>query len=141
MFVEEYLLDLARSLLARRLDPYARCLARRVREDFVANPEAVRSVWSVALVFFAFAFLAAAAMALAYDRPIAYDFFLQTSLWILPTFTLVTLHIGLLRDRDGYRLPALDLPTVLTLFRITLVPAIRCPRWSGTSAGAGWPPT
>jgi cardiolipin synthase len=125
VFVEEYLQDLRRE----RFSPggwvrYARCLARRVRDDWVANPEAVRSVWSVGLGFFAAAFVAAAAMALAYDRPIAYEFFIQTSLWILLTFSLVTLHIGLLRDREGYRLSALNLPTVLTLLRITLVPAI-----------------
>ena len=43
---------------------------------------------------------------------------------ILAAFTLVTLHIGLLRDRDGYRLSALNLPTALTLLRVVLVPGI-----------------
>jgi cardiolipin synthase len=125
VFVEEYLEDLRRG----RFSPgawlrYGRRLARRVRRDIVANPGAVRSVWSVGLSFFAAAFLAGAAMALAYDRLIAYGFFLQTSLWILPTFGLVTLHIGMLRDREGYRLSAINLPTTLTLLRITLVPGI-----------------
>jgi cardiolipin synthase len=63
-------------------------------------------------------------MALVYDRHLAYDFFLQTSLWMLPSFALVTLHIGMLRDRDGFRLSAINLPTALTLLRITLIPGI-----------------
>ena len=95
-----------------------------MREDLVADPSAVRSVWNVALLFFAGAFLAAAGMAVAYDRHLAYDFFLQTALWILPSFTLLTLHLGMLRDREGYRLSALNLPLVLTLLRVTLVPGI-----------------
>jgi cardiolipin synthase len=103
---------------------YARRVASRVREDLVADPSAVRSVWNVALIFFACAFLAAAVMAIAYDRHLAYDFFLQTALWILPSFTLLTLHLGMLRDRDGFRLSALNLPLVLTLLRATLAPGI-----------------
>lgn len=125
MFIEEYLQELRRDRFAPPAwIRYGQRVAQRVREDVVANPGAVRSVWSVGLAFFACAFLAAAGMALAYDRRIAYDFFLQTSLWILPSFTLVTLHVGMLRDRSGYRLSALNVPTALTLLRITLVPGI-----------------
>ena len=40
------------------------------------------------------------------------------------TFTLVTLHLDLLRDREGYRLPGINLPIALTLLRATLLPAI-----------------
>lgn len=125
MFVEEYLQDLRREhFTPAAWVRYARSLAGRAREDIVANPSAVRSVWTLALAFFAGTFLFAAAMALAYERQLAYDFFLRTALWILPAFTLVTLHIGMLRDREGYRLSAINLPTALTLLRVTLVPGI-----------------
>jgi len=125
VFVEEYLQELRRD----RFSPaawmlYARRIVRRVREDVVANPDAVRSVWSVALIFFAGAFVAAVAMALVRERHLAYDFFLNTALWILVSFAMVTLFIGMLRDREGFRLAALNLPTVLTLLRISLVPGI-----------------
>jgi phosphatidylglycerophosphate synthase len=125
VFIEEYLQDLRRERFRpRALLSYLRRVARRVREDFEADPGAVRSIWSVALVFIATAFAAAVVMAMAHDRHLAYDFFLRTVLWILPVFTLVTLHVGMLRDRDGYRLSALNVPIVLTLVRIAMVPGI-----------------
>jgi cardiolipin synthase (CMP-forming) len=125
VFVEEYLRDLRRD----RFTPpalllYARRLGARVREEIYANPGAVRSVWNVALGFFAAAFLAAVGMALVYDRHVAYDFFLHTALWIVPAFTFVTLYLELLRDQDGFRLSALNIPVVLTLLRIVLVPGL-----------------
>jgi cardiolipin synthase len=125
MFIEEYLQDLRRE----RFSPpavawYARRAIGRVREHVVANPGAVRSVWSLALTFFAAAFLAAAVMSVAYDRRLAYDFFLWTTLCILPVFSLVTMHLDLLRDREGFRLSALNVPTALTLLRLTLAPGI-----------------
>lgn len=125
MFVEEYLQDLRRDrFVPAAWIRYGRRIAQRAREDVVANPSAVRSVWLLGLAFFAGSFLAAAGMAVAYDRHMAYDYFLQTALWILPTFALVTAHVGMLRDREGYRLSALNLPTALTLLRITMVPGI-----------------
>ncbi len=125
MFVEEYLRDLRRDRFApAALLFYARRVAARVREQIYSNPGAVRSVWSVALGFFAAAFVAAVGMALLYDRHLAYDFFLHTALWIVPTFAFVTLFIELLRDRDGYRLSALNIPVTLTLLRAVLVPGL-----------------
>jgi cardiolipin synthase len=125
MFIEEYLEDLRRERFApRACAVYARRVAARARDAMVANPSAVRSVWSVGLAFFAAAFLAAVEIALHYDRHLAYDFFLQTSLWILPAFAFVSLNIDHLRDRQGYALSALNLPTVLTLLRVVLVPGI-----------------
>ena len=125
MFVEEYLQDLRRERFApRALVIYARRVAARIREHVYANPGGVRSIWSVGLGFFAAAFLAAVAIALGYDRRLAYDFFLQTSLWIAPAFGFVTLNVGLLRDRQDYTLSALNFPTILTLLRVTLVPGI-----------------
>jgi len=125
MFIEEYLKDLRRdrfSPLAFAL--YLRRIAGRARDHMVANPGAVRSIWSVALGFFAAAFLAAAATALLYDRALAYELFLHTALWILLSFGLVTLYVGSLRDRDGYPLSAINVPTALTLLRVALVPGI-----------------
>jgi cardiolipin synthase (CMP-forming) len=125
MFIEEHLQELRRSRFApAALAEYARRAGASVRADMDANPGGVRSVWIVGLVFFAAAFVAAVTIALTYDRALAYDFLLQTALWILPTFALVTLNIGLLRDRDGFALSALNAPTVLTLLRVTLVPGI-----------------
>jgi cardiolipin synthase (CMP-forming) len=125
VFVEEYLRDLRRDRFApAALMLYARRVAARVREEIYANPGAVRSVWSVALGFFVAAFVVAVVMALVYDRHLAYDFFLHTALWILPTFACVTLFIELLRDRDGYRLSALNIPVTLTLLRAVLAPGL-----------------
>ncbi|OGF22953.1 MAG: hypothetical protein A2V63_04420 [Candidatus Eisenbacteria bacterium RBG_19FT_COMBO_70_11] len=125
MFVEEYLQELRRDRFApHALLRYARRAAGRAREDWVSNPSAVRSVWNIALGFFAAAFAGAVAISLGYDRRLAYDFFLRTALWIPPAFGFVTLYLGLLRDRDGYRLSALNLPILLTLVRLVLAPGI-----------------
>src|SRR4030095_2376674 len=125
MFVEEYLRDLRRERFAPpALARYAHRVATRARDHLTATPGGVRSIWSAALGFFVAAFAGAVAMALVYDRHLAYDFFLQTALWILPSFTFVTLTVGLLRDREGYRLSGLNLPLALTLLRVALVPGI-----------------
>lgn len=125
MFFEEYLQDLRRERFSPpALIHYARRAAAELRGHMDANPGAVRSIWSIALGFFAIAFIAASIMAITYDRQLAYDFFLGVSLAILPAFGLVTLHVGLLRNRDGFRLSALNLPITLTLLRVVLVPAL-----------------
>jgi cardiolipin synthase len=125
MLFEEHLQELRQQRFTpAALGEYVRRAAAHVRADMDANPGGVRSVWIVGLLFFAIAFVAAVWMALVYDRSLAYDFLLQTALWILPAFALVTFNIGLLRDRDGYLLSSLNLPTILTLMRVTLVPAI-----------------
>src|SRR5262245_34875901 len=108
MFIEEYLQDLRREHFApRAIVGYVRRVSARIKEHVYTNPGAVRSIWSVGLGFFAAAFLMGVVLALGYDRRLAYDFFLQTSLWILPAFAFVTLNVELLRDRHGYRLSAL----------------------------------
>jgi cardiolipin synthase len=125
LFVEEYLRDLRRDHFAPpALLLYVRRVGARVREQIYSNPGAVRSVWNVALGFFAAAFLAAVGIALVYDRHLAYDFFLRTALWIVPAFAFVTVFLELLRDQEGYRLSALNLPVILTLLRVTLVPGL-----------------
>lgn len=125
MFVEEYLEQVRRE----RFRPaavlvYLRRVASRAREHAVANPGAVRSIWSVALGFFAAAFLVAAALSAGHDRHLAYSFFLHTSSWIVLGFALVTLYVGALRDRDGYALSAITVPSVLTLLRLVSAPGI-----------------
>lgn len=125
MFIEEYLVELRRERFApAALWLYARRVAARVRADWLANPNAVRSIWAVGIVYFATAFLASVGMALAWDRELAERFFLQTALWMLPAFTFVTLFVGHLRDEHGHRLSGLNLPLMLTLARVSLVPGI-----------------
>ncbi|MEQ1832816.1 MAG: CDP-alcohol phosphatidyltransferase family protein, partial [Candidatus Eisenbacteria bacterium] len=125
MFIEEYLVELRRERFApAALLTYARRVGARVRSDVLANPGAVRSIWAVGLAFFAAAFLASMGMALAWDRDLAERFFLHTALWMLPAFTFVTLFVGHLRDAGGHRLSGLNIPLVLTLARVSLVPGI-----------------
>ena len=125
MFFEEDLGTLRRERFRpHAVLTYLRAAGIRIRQDLDANPGGVRSVWIAALSFFAVAFLIAMVLAVAYDRSLAYSFFRNTALWILPTFTLVTINIGMLRDRDDYRLSALNVPIVLSLLRVVLIPGI-----------------
>jgi len=125
MFIEEYLVELRREHFApRALVRYAHRVGARVRADWLANPNGVRSVWAVGLVYFAVVFLACVGMALAWDRDLAERFLLQTSMWMLPSFTFVTLFVGHLRDEAGHRLSGLNIPLMLTLARVSLVPGI-----------------
>src|ERR1041385_958388 len=125
MFIEEYLVELRRDRFAPpAMIRYARRVFAPVRADWLASPGAVRSVWAVAVVYFAVVFLASVGMALAWDRQLAELFLLQTALWMLPAFTFVTLFVGQLRDEHGHRLSGLNLPLMLTLARVTLVPGI-----------------
>jgi cardiolipin synthase (CMP-forming) len=125
MFIEEHLRELREQRFApRAILTYVRRVAAQVRADWLANPLAVRSIWSVALAFFAITFLGSVAMSLAWDRALAYRFFVRTALWMLASFTFVTLYVGMLRDRDGHRLSGLNLPIALTLLRVSLVPGI-----------------
>jgi len=125
VFIEEHLQELRRE----RFSPpamirYARAVAAGVRASWDANPGAVRSVWSVALLFFAGDFLAAAALAVRFGARFGVDFFLATALAILPAFAIVSASVGLLRDRSGFSLSSLNVPTMFTLLRITLLPGI-----------------
>ena len=125
MFIEEYLQDLRRDRYAPHAWlMYARRVAARVREDLVASPSAVRSIGLLALAYYAAAFLGAVALSVLWDRELAYEFFRNTGLWMLGAFLFVTLFVGLLRDRDGYRLSAVNVPIALTLLRISFVPGI-----------------
>lgn len=125
MFIEEYLQELRRDgFTPTAFGRYFRRVAVLLRENLDANPGGVRAVWNVALAFFAAAFVASAAVALWVERTLAYELLLWTAVWIALAFGAVTAGIALLRDRDGYRLSSLNVPLVLTLGRIVLVPAI-----------------
>ncbi|NOT35490.1 MAG: CDP-alcohol phosphatidyltransferase family protein [Candidatus Eisenbacteria bacterium] len=125
MFVEEHLRELRSQRFApAALVAYARQVGAIARHNMVANPGAVRSVWVAGLAFFAAAFVAAVAMAVAYDRALAYDFLLQTSFGVLPACALVSLGIGQLRNREGYTLSAINVPIALTMLRLALTPAL-----------------
>lgn len=125
MFIEEYLVELRRERFAPSgIVRYLRRVAATARADWLANPNAVRSVWAVAIAYFAAAFLASVGIALAWDRELAERFFLGTALWMLPAFAFVSLFVGQLRDTEGHRLSGLNLPLMLTLARVALVPGI-----------------
>jgi cardiolipin synthase (CMP-forming) len=125
MFIEEYLQDLRRERFApAAIALYVRRAAARARESLVANPGAARSLWSLGLLFFAACFVVSVAMALWDERRLALELFLCTTLTMVPVFVLVTLHLDLLRDREGYRLSAVNLPTALTLLRLCMAPGI-----------------
>jgi cardiolipin synthase (CMP-forming) len=125
VFIEEHLRELRQQRFApHAIVTYARQVGAHARREALANPQAVRSIWTAALVFFLAAFLAAFAMSVAWDHELAYRFFLDTALWMLPAFGFVTVFVGLLRDTDGYRLSSLNVPMLLTLLRISLVPGI-----------------
>ena len=125
MFIEEYLQELRRDgFTPAALARYLLRVARLTRENLDANPGGVRAIWSVALAFFAAAFVGSAAVVLWVDRSLGYELLLWTSVWILLAFGAVTAGISLLRDRDGYRLASFNVPLVLTLMRVVLVPGI-----------------
>jgi phosphatidylglycerophosphate synthase len=125
MFIEEYLVELRRERFAPAAClRYARHAAARVRADWLANPDAVRSIWAVALGAFALVFVATVVMALYWERTLAERFLLNTSLWMLPSFAFVSVFVGHLRDTQGHRLSGLNLPLILTLSRVAVVPGI-----------------
>jgi cardiolipin synthase len=103
---------------------YVQKVATRSREAAIANPGAVRSVWLVALLYFGLAFAGSALLALGSDRRFALDVFVGTTLAILPAFLLVTASLDFLRDENGYRLSAINVPIALTLLRPVLMPAV-----------------
>ena len=125
MFIEEHLRELRRQRFAPpAIVEYARRVGAQVRAELLASPAAVRAIWTAALVYFLAAFLGSVVLSLTWDRELATRFFVGTALWTFFGFTFVTLYIGLLRNADGYRLSALNLPLLLTLMRVSLVPGI-----------------
>ena len=125
MFFEEHLEALRRDRFSvPALVRYGREIAARVRADWDANPTAVRSVWSLALLFFAADFVVSAGLAVAFGPRFAIDHFLAAGAGILVPFALVSCSTSLLRDRHGYRLSSLNLPIAITLLRCAILPPI-----------------
>ena len=123
MPIEEHLKELrAQRFAPRASGEFLRRVGSVVRGDLLANPGAVRSIGTLAVVYFAGAFLAAIALAFAFDRGLAERFLIDTSLWMLASFTVVMMLVGKLRDEQGFRLSGLNLPLMLTLLRTALVP-------------------
>lgn len=125
MFVEEYLQDLRRERY--RPAAVARYVARawqRGREEAARNPGAARSVVVLGLTLFGLAFVGAVAIALGAGLGEARRILVWTGLWLIPLTGVLLLHVGLLRDRDGYRLSAVNLPTAFTVARLAVVPAM-----------------
>jgi len=125
VFIETELQELRRQRFApKACVAYVRTLSRHIRANWDANPGAVRSVWSLALVFFAVDFVASAAVALRLEPHLGVDLFVLTAFVILASFAGVSASIDLLRNREGFRLSAINLPIALTLLRLTMLPAI-----------------
>jgi len=125
VFLEEHLRDLRRERFApRAVASYARHVGAHVRRELLANPSAARAIWTTAVAYFVAAFLAAGGMALSGEREMATRFLLGTTLAMAFGFGFVTMFVGMLRDEDGYRLPRLNVPIMLTLTRVSLVPGI-----------------
>ncbi len=125
MFFEEHLEALRRERFSLpALMRYGREVAARVRVDWDANPVAVRSVWSLALFYFAADFVLSAGLALTFGPRFAIDLFLAVGVGILIPFAIVSCATSLLRDRHGFRLSALNVPIAITLLRCAMLPAI-----------------
>ncbi|HTR97216.1 MAG TPA: CDP-alcohol phosphatidyltransferase family protein [Candidatus Acidoferrales bacterium] len=125
MFIEAHLRELRRQRFSPpALVEYVRAVGAQVRAELLASPAAVRAIWTAALVYFLAAFLGSVALTLAGERELATRFFVGTAIWTFLGFSFVTLYIGLLRNAEGYRLSALNVPLLLTLLRVSLVPGI-----------------
>ncbi len=125
MFIEEYLQDLRRE----RYRPAAvgRYVARawqRGRVDVARSPEAARSIVVLGLALFGLAFIGSVAVALGAGLVEARRILLWTGLWLIPLTGCLLLHVGLLRDRQGYALSSVNLPTAVTAVRLASVPAM-----------------
>jgi cardiolipin synthase (CMP-forming) len=125
VFIEEYLQDLRRDRY--RPAAVARYVARawqRGREEVARNPEAARSLLVLGLALFGLAFLGSVGVALAAGLTEARRILLWTGLWLIPLTGCLLLHVGLLRDRSGYALNSVNLPTAVTAARLAIVPAM-----------------
>jgi cardiolipin synthase len=125
VFIEEYLQDLRRDRY--RPAAAARYVARawqRGREEVARNPEAARSIVVLGLTLFGLAFIGSVAVALGTGLVEARRVLLWTGLWLIPLTGCLLVHVGLLRDRDGYSLSSVNLPTAVTAARLAIVPGM-----------------
>ncbi len=125
MFIEEYLQELRQGRFAPAA--FARYAARawqRGRLDVAANPEAARSLVILGILLFWASFLGALALGISDGLRDARLVLISTGLWLIPVTGGLVLHVGMLRDRQGYRLSGVNLPTVVTTARLAAVPAM-----------------
>jgi cardiolipin synthase len=136
---EEYL----RELRAARFGPracarYAAAAARRVRLDVAANSGAARSLLILGFVLFACAFAGCLALAIIADLALARRILVWSGAWIAALIAILIANIDLLRDRDGYRLSAVNLPIALTAARFCVVPGLALALAAGLYRTAFW---
>lgn len=125
MFIEEYLQDVRKQRF--RPSAWARYASRgwrKVKADAAANPDAVRSILLLSLLLFALFFVASIGLAVLTDLATARRALVWTGVLLVPLTAVLLLHVGLLVDRDGYPLPAVNLPTAITVARVALVPLL-----------------
>jgi cardiolipin synthase len=139
LFVEEYLKDLRRDHYspAAFYRYVSRCW-QFARGEAAANPDGIRSIVFLGLVLFGATFVASLLMALTTDLAVARKILAWTGLWLIPITAFLLVNIGLLRDRDGYPLPAINLATAITVFRLALVPALAITLLDGYWKTAFW---
>lgn len=139
MFIEEYLKDLR----AERYTPpaWARYVSRtwaRGRSDVSANPGAARSILVLGLLFFALTFAGCVVLGMSEAVGTARRVLVWTGLWLVPLTVGLVLHVGLLRNREGYSLSAINLATGLTVARLAAVPALCFTMVEGHMQAAFW---
>lgn len=139
MFVEEYLQELR----AERFRPaavahYISRVWQRGLLDVAANPEAARSILLLGLLLFGLAFVGCVGLALAADLGAARRTLTWTGLWLIPLTAGLLLHVGMLRDRDGYALSGMNLPTAITSLRLALVPSLAVTLMGGYWRASFW---
>lgn len=139
MFIEEYLQDVR----AAKYTPaaWARYVSRtwlRGRADVSANPGAARSVLVLGLVFFALTFAGCVLLGMSHAVDTARRVLVATGLWLIPLTAGLVLHVGLLRNREGYSLSAINPATVLTIARLAVVPALCFTLVEGHAQAAFW---
>jgi cardiolipin synthase len=125
VFVEEYLQEVRAA--GYRLAAWALYFSkswRKVKGDAAANPDAVRSILLLALALFGLFFLLSLGLAFATDLATARRVLLWTGALLVPISGALLLHVGLLTDRAGYPLPSVNLPTVVTVLRLVVIPLL-----------------
>jgi cardiolipin synthase len=112
--------------------------ARRVQLDVAANPGGARSFVVLGLVLFALAFAGCVALALLVNVTLARQILVWSGVWIAVISAILIACIDLLRDRDGYRLSAVNLPISITTARFCVVPAMALTLAAGHFRLAFW---
>jgi cardiolipin synthase len=125
VFIEEYLRDLRRDRYRpAAIGRYVSRAWQRARLDVAGNPQGARSVLVLGIALFGLAFVGAVVLAIGAGLGDARRALMWTGLWLIALTGSLLAHVGLLRDRNGYPLSSVNLPTALTALRLALVPAV-----------------